>query len=108
MANYVLSTGEITKKEERYVLDLFKIFLRLYPLDVPGSDVGFDYFLGDTKKDELKGKILRKAQELVSKVKEKAPKNVDMSIESIDILSYSEATIKIRAGIYEEDIMINI
>jgi hypothetical protein len=41
-------------------------------------------------------------------VKEKAPKNVDMSIESIDILSYSEATIKIRAGIYEEDIMINI
>ena len=43
MTKYLLSTGESTTRIERYILDLFKLNLQIYPGDIPGSKLGFEF-----------------------------------------------------------------
>ena len=98
MANYVLSTGEVTSRVERYVLDLFTILLTIYPNDVPNTSIGFDFVLGDVKKDELSIAIGDKVNSLISAVREYVPAQVDISLVDIDIVSYSRAIITISVN----------
>ena len=54
MTKYLLSTGKSTTQVEKYILDLFKLNLKIWPGDIPGlPKVGFDFILTDTKKDEV-------------------------------------------------------
>lgn len=98
MAKYILSTGEVTEKPERYVQDLFKLFLTVYPGDIPNSDLGFNFILGDVKKDEFSIAINERAVELVNKVNNYIPAEVSLELDSIDILSYDK--VRIFVNIY--------
>ena len=69
---YLLSTGLVTNKIEYYILDLFKLHLSVYPNDVPGaSQIGFDFIITNTKKDELRAEVSKRVQELIDKFKKK-------------------------------------
>ena len=35
--NYLLSTGQITNQVEYYIIDLFKLYLNIWPKDIPGA-----------------------------------------------------------------------
>ena len=49
MRKYLLSTGTATDRLEYYVLDLFRLYLKIYPGDIPGaSGLGFDFNLGES------------------------------------------------------------
>ena len=49
MRKFLLSTGKTTDKIEYYVVDLFRLYLSVYPGDIPGaSRIGFDFNLRDT------------------------------------------------------------
>ena len=45
MKRYLLSTGASTTEIEKYVLDLFKLYIQIYPGDIPGSNIGFNFIL---------------------------------------------------------------
>ncbi len=98
MVNYVLSTGEVTTRVERYILDLFSIFLTIYPNDVPNTSIGFDFVLGDVKKDELPIVIGDKVNTLIATVREYVPAQVDITLDNIELVSYSQAIITISVN----------
>lgn len=69
---YLLSTGEITSKIEYYFLDLFKLYLTIYPGDIPGaSDIGFNFIFTDVKKDEIVSEVKSRVNILIEKLKSK-------------------------------------
>lgn len=69
---YLLSTGLVTNKIEYYIIDLFKLHLSIYPKDIPGAeDIGFDFIITNTKKDELYLEVNTRIQELINKFKKK-------------------------------------
>ena len=92
---YILSTGEVTGRPEKYLLDLIKLNLTIYTKDIPWrDDIGFDFLLGEVFKDDFKEAVERKAEELIKFVQNKTS-ITDVSIElvSVDIVSYSKARI---------------
>lgn len=66
---YLLSTGKVTGKVEYYILDLFRLYLSVYPGDIPGkSSIGFDFTITDALKTELADKVKDKVESLVRKI----------------------------------------
>jgi hypothetical protein len=102
MTNYVLSTGEITTKVERYVVDLIRMAMCVYPGDVPGRSFGFDFILGDVKKDQLRQAIIDKATDLIGMVRKFCPSNIGISLTKVQLISYSLARITISVENYGE------
>lgn len=108
LTKLVLSTGEITGRVEKYVMDLFQIHLRIYEGDVPFNNIGFDFLLGDVKKDELLGVIQSKAIDLCRKVSSLSPQGVKINLESVSLLSEDRAVLSIRVNDERENFEINI
>lgn len=110
MKKYLLSTGGSTMKIERYIMDLFRLYIQIYPGDIPGSDIGFDFILTDTKKDELPNIVQSRVSSLVSVIQDKVGNNKNIKIEvgSIQILSEERAIIEINVNDYIEELDIEI
>ena len=52
--NYLLSTGQITNQVEYYIIDLFKLYLNIWPKDIPGaSKIGFNFIFTNKNKREI-------------------------------------------------------
>lgn len=98
MARYVLSTGEVTEKPERYVQDLFRMCISIYPNDIPNSSFGFNFILGDIKKDEFTVAVTERAGELVRKVNDFIPNEVSLKLDSVDVINYEK--VRIYVNIY--------
>jgi hypothetical protein len=108
LTKLVLSTGEITGRVEKYVMDLFQMNLHVYEGDVPFSDIGFNFQLGDVKKDELLRVIREKAYGLCKKVSQMSPMGVKVEIESINLLSEDRAVLSVRVNDERENFEIEI
>ena len=108
LTKLVLSTGEITGRVEKYVMDLFQINLRIFEGDVPFNGIGFNFQLGDVKKDELLQVIQNKAVELCQKVSLLSPQGVKISLESVSLVSENRAVLSIRVNDERESFEINI
>lgn len=93
--NYLLSTGEVTSKIERYILDLFDLYLKVYPDDIPGSGIGFDFILTDIKKSELVSEVKYRVEKLVNQFQERF-KGVSIGVDSIEIIDEETANIRVR------------
>lgn len=107
---YLLSTGMSTSKIEYYIIDLFKLYLSIYPGDIPGAPkIGFDFILTDTKKDELVDEVKYRVESLVSKIKEKFNRGLSIEIESIEIIDETRAKLIIRVDqIRSDNILIDL
>ena len=108
---YLLSTGRYTSKLEVYVLDLFKLYLCVFPKDIPGAPrIGFDFILTDVKKDELVRVIEGRVESLITTIKNRFDKSsLEISLESLEIIDESRVKAIISVNQMESsDITINL
>ncbi len=111
MKKYLLSTGESTTKIEKYILDLFRLHINIWPNDIPGrSDIGFNFILTDTKKDELVSEIRSRVRELVEKIEKKfnSIRNISIEVKEIDLIDEERARVVIEVNDYGEEIEVNL
>ena len=108
MTKYLLSTGEVTTKLERYIADLFKIELVVYPGDIPGSSsIGTDFIMTNTMKADLPNEVETRANQLVRKIAGKFS-GVDIALESVSVIDETRASLVIRVNHSIETIETNI
>lgn len=89
---YLLSTGLVTDKVEYYIIDLFKLYLSIYPGDIPGfPGLGFDFIITNTMKDELKSEIKKRLENLIKKINKSASVEIKIS----EAYLVSEDTLKL-------------
>lgn len=108
---YLLSTGEATTKAEEYIIDLFRLYLTLYPGDIPHyKRLGFDFLLTNVTKENLKSDISLKVNQLIGKIQDILPnKKYTISVNTLDLID--EETVKLVIdvdGTLSEDIFINL
>lgn len=83
---YLLSTGRASDSIEEYIIDLFRLYLQVWPNDIPGlDDIGFDFILTNVKRPDLLGEVSMRLGSLVSKLRGKF-NNVDITIDSIELI----------------------
>lgn len=106
---YLLSTGKDTGKVELYILDLFKIYLKLIPGDIPGnSKIGSKFNLIGITKQNLKSEVSSRLSELVDSIRQQFS---NVSIELTDVILFNEETVKFTitvSGKESENFEINI
>lgn len=107
---YLLTTGETTTKIEEYIIDLFRLYLTVYPDDVPHKrNIGIDFNLAGTFKDELPGKVNSLVSELINKIKTKVPESVEIEQESLDLIDEGTAKLVISVNsVKSPDIIIDL
>lgn len=108
---YLLSNGQSTSKAEEYIIDLFRIYLTVYPGDIPHyKSLGFDFLLTDVTKDGMIEAIKGKVNSLVSKIQDSLPdKKYTITISDLDLID--EETVKLVidvSGTKSENIYINL
>jgi len=110
MIRYLLSSGQATDLVEYYILDLFKLYLKIFPGDIPGApDLGFDFNLGNTKKTDIPMVLQSKISQLISKLQERFTSGITLSLESLDIISETTAKVVIRVNnVISDEIYFNI
>ena len=109
MNKYLLSTGRTTTKLEYYVLDLFRLYLSIYPRDIPGADrIGFDFNLRDTFKANLPEEVRRRVGDLVSAFRNRFKSGVNIELENCELIDERLARITVSCGeITGEEIVID-
>lgn len=110
MTKYLLSTGKSTTQVEKYILDLFKLNLKIWPGDIPGlPKVGFDFILTDTKKDEVVDEVRYRVRTLVDRLKERfSDQKIDIEVSSIDLIDSERVSVVINVGDYSDEATINL
>lgn len=108
MSKYLLSTGSTTVLLERYILDLFKLYLKIYPGDIPGSDIGFDFILTDVKKGEVVREVTNRVESLVSLLQGKFGSKATISVSSIELINEEKISIIINVGDYSDTIDVDL
>jgi hypothetical protein len=110
MKKYLLSTGRVTTKFEEYIVDLFRLYLQIYPDDIPGaSNIGFNFILTDVMKSDLPDEVLYRAQSLVNSIKNKFSQGIDISLESCELIDEKLAKIVVKVNKkYSEEITIDL
>ena len=110
MTKYLLSTGKSTTQVEKYILDLFKLNLKIWPGDIPGlPKVGFDFILTDTKKDEIIDEVRYRVRTLVDRLKERfSDQKIDIEVSSIDLIDSERVSVVINVGDYSDEATVNL
>lgn len=104
---YLLSTGETTGKIEKYILDLFKLNMAIYPDDIPNSNIGFNFVITDVKKSELPGEIRSRITSLITHLQSRFS-GITISLESLELLSEELARVVVRVNQESEQIELTI
>lgn len=100
---YLLSTGESTTDRSRYISDLFRLHMEVYPREIPGlPNLGFDFLLTDVTKDRVLDEIKSRVANLVSKFQQKFT-DIKMTVDSITLISESKARIVVTINNYSEE-----
>lgn len=106
---YLLSSGRTTERVEEYMLDLFKLYLTIYPGDVPGlPNYGFDFNLVEVLKDDLSREIRSRISNLVNKVNSRFSSGVSLSVTSLELISETKVRVILQAGLTKEEVVVNI
>lgn len=104
---YLLSTGETTGKIEKYILDLFKLNMAIYPNDIPNSNIGFNFVITDVKKSELPGEIKSRITSLITRLQSRFS-GITISLESLELLSEELARVVVKVNQESEQIELTI
>lgn len=104
---YLLSTGETTGKIEKYILDLFKLNMAIYPDDIPNSNIGFNFVITDVKKSELPEEIRSRITSLITRLQSRFS-GITISLESLELLSEELARVVVRVNQESEQIELTI
>lgn len=104
---YLLSTGETTGKIEKYILDLFKLNMAIYPDDIPNSNIGFNFVITDVKKSELPEEIKSRITSLITRLQSRFS-GITISLESLELLSEELARVVVRVNQESEQIELTI
>ena len=104
---YLLSTGETTGKIEKYILDLFKLNMAIYPDDIPNSNIGFNFVISDVKKSELPGEIRSRITSLITRLQSRFS-GITISLESLELLSEELARVVVKVNQESEQIELTI
>lgn len=108
---YLLSTGQATTKAEEYIIDLFRVYLTVYPGDIPHyKDLGFDFLLTEVTKDGMEEAVKSKVESLVSKIQDSLPnQKYQIIISELDLIDEETVRLVIDvSGTRSEDIYINL
>lgn len=108
---YLLSTGKATTKVEEYIIDLFRIYLTLYPGDIPHyKRLGFDFLLTDITKENLRNEITTRINSLISTIQDTLPnQKYKVTINTLDLIDEETVRLIIDVdGTLSEDIYINL
>ena len=108
---YLLSNGQATTKAEEYIIDLFRIYLTVYPGDIPHYEkLGFDFLLTNVTKDRMTEAVKVKVESLVSKIQDSVPnQKYTISISELDLLDEETVRLVIDvSGTKSEDIYISL
>lgn len=100
MRKYLLSTGLATDKLEEYIVDLFRLYLQIWPGEIPGlPQLGFDFILTDVKKSDLVNDVTSRLSTLITKIQDKFGAAVKITLDSVEIIDAS----RVRATITVND-----
>ena len=107
---YLLSTGRVTGMVEYYILDLFRLYLSIYPGDIPGaSQIGFDFTITDTFKANLEDTVKSRVDSLVKKISDQFSPSLKINLESCDLIDDKYAKVVVSCnGVRGEEITINL
>ena len=108
---YLLSTGETTTKAEEYIIDLFRLYLGIYPGDIPHyKKLGFDFLLTDSTKDSLESYVESKVDLLIGKIQDILPnEKYKISINKLEVIDEETVRLVIDVNsVTSEDIFINL
>ena len=108
MKRYLLSTGASTTEIEKYVLDLFKLYIQIYPGDIPGSNVGFNFIFTNVKKDEVVTEIRSRVSSLISKIKDQFSTTLDIQATAIDLIDEERVLITINVNNISDSVIVNL
>ena len=108
MKRYLLSTGASTTEIEKYVLDLFKLYIQIYPGDIPGSNVVFNFIFTDVKKDEVVTEIRSRVSSLISKIKDQFSTTLDIQATAIDLIDEERVLITINVNNISDSVIVNL
>lgn len=110
MRKYMLSTGKTTDRIEYYVLDLFRLYLGIYPGDIPGApDLGFDFCLTSTFKANLASEVSSRVNRLVDKIQSQFKEGLEIKVDSIEILDEKYARLVVSVtGVKGEEIIVSL
>lgn len=95
---YLLASGIITTKLEEYILDLFKLYINIYPGDIPGMSIGFNSVLTDTMKSELYSEIGLRVNELITNIQDRFKSGVTIRLDSIEVIDETKVKIRITVN----------
>ncbi len=99
MRKYLLTSGRGTDRIEEYVVDLFRLYLKVYPGDIPGaSGLGFDFNLGDTRKADIPYEVSTRVNQLVRVIQDRFIGGVTISLDSVDIIDETLAKIVVTVN----------
>ena len=108
---YLLSTGQSTNLIEYYIIDLFNLYLKIYPNDIPGApNIGFNFIFTDVKKSDIISEIRSRVDSLISKIGEKfTSTNLSIKLISLDLIDETKVKLKVRVNqIESNEITVNI
>ena len=95
---YLLSSGRSSDSIEEYIIDLFRLYLQVWPNDIPGlSDIGFDFILSNVKRPDMLSEVSTRLGSLVDKLRGKFS-NVDITIDQIELLSESRVRVTLTVN----------
>jgi hypothetical protein len=107
---YLLSDNTVTTQVEYYVIDLFRLYLSVYPGDIPGAgDIGFDFNLRGTFKANLASEVESRISSLVTKFQNKFGGGLSFKLEECSLIDETSVKIIVSCGrVRSDDIMINL
>lgn len=68
MKTYILSTGQITADEVKYVLDTIKVFLTIHRGDIPYNEWGNEMDLTSSDKEDILMEIRNALKAIITKL----------------------------------------
>ena len=108
---YLLSSGSSTDKLEYYIMDLVKLYLSVYPGDIPGSpSFGFDFSLANTFKGDIREELLSRVNALIDTISNRFDNSsLEISLNSLEIVDDSLAKLVIDVNkLQSDEIVINL
>lgn len=107
MAKYLKSDGSITDNIEDYIVDLFKLYFTIHPNDIPGTNIGFNFIMNGIQKVNIASEVTSRLSDLIENMQNRFS-NINMSIESVDLIDYEKVRISIKVGKTDDTIEVSL
>ena len=109
MKKFLLSTGRSTSRVEYYIIDLFKLYLGIYPGDIPyNQNLGFNFSLTEVLKKNLREEVTNRLNNLVDRFAKSFGGSVTIGIDSIEIIDEKTVNLVITVNSISDNVVINI